>query len=96
MTHFIIGGNGMNLKQLEIALCNTFGEKNVKPHAKGFRVIVDYENMPYCIVLRAEQNRLVMERDAIDENEENYDEAYRKAYKMLLQNKDKFNGKIDI
>lgn len=86
----------MDFKRLETSLSEIFGENNVKPYAKGFRLIVDYENMPYCIVLRAEGERLVMDKDAIDENEENYEEAYKKAYKMLLLHKQKFNGEIDV
>lgn len=86
----------MDLQQLEKALCETFGDKNVKSYAKGFRVIVDYENMPYCVVLRVDQDRLMMDKDAIDQNEVNYEEAYKKAYKMLLQNKEKFNDEIDF
>jgi len=86
----------MDLKALETSLGEIFGSNNVKPHSKGFRLIIEYENMPYCVVLRTEDERLVMDKDAVDEDQANYDEAYKKAYKMLLLNKDKFNGDIDI
>jgi hypothetical protein len=84
----------MKLHQLENVLREIFEDKNVKPHAKGFRIIIDYNNMPYCIVLRLENDRLVLERDAVDENENHYEEAYKKAYKMLIQNKEKFHNDI--
>lgn len=86
----------MNLQKVESVLFDIFGQNNVKSHAKGFRIIVDYDNMPYCIVLRLEENKLVVDRDAIDEDESNYEQAYKKAYKIMLQNKDKFDNDIDI
>jgi len=86
----------MDLKKLECTLQGIFGENNVKPYTRGFRVIVDYENMPYCIVLRADEGRLVLDRDAVDQEEHNYEEAYRNAYKILIQNKDKFDDGIDF
>lgn len=92
---FTTGGILMDLQKLEQALYNIFGSQNVKPYNKGFRVIVDYENMPYCIILRFEHDRLIMDRDAVDEGETNYEEAYKKAYKLLIQNKD-ILGDIDI
>ena len=86
----------MDLHQLKSVLCEIFEEKNVKPYAKGVRIIIDYQNVPYCIVLRLENDRLVLDRDAVDENEDNYEEAYKKAYKMLIQNKEKFHDNIII
>lgn len=86
----------MDLGQVEAALYEIFGSKNVKPHASGFRVIIDYDNMPYCIVLRLEQNKLIMDRDAVDREEANYEEAYKKAYKMLIQNKSRFDFDVVI
>lgn len=86
----------MDINKLEDTLCDVFGEKNVKPHAKGFRVIIEYENMPFCIVLRIEDDKIIMERDAVDEDEANYEEAYKLAYKSLIQNKDKFDNDIVI
>lgn len=86
----------MEPQKLEDTLSRIFGSKNVKAHAKGFRIIINYENMPYCVVLRYEHGRLVMDRDAVDKIETNYEEAYKKAYKMLLQNKDNLEYEIVI
>lgn len=86
----------MDLHKLENALCRIFGQKNVKPYTKGFRIIVDYENMPYCVVLKLESNKLAMEKDAIDCEEAGYEEAYKKAYKMMLQAKDMFEDDIEF
>lgn len=84
----------MDLQFIENTLCDIFGEQNVKPYSKGFRIIVDYDNIPFCVVLRTENDKLVMERDAVDEKEDNYEEAYKKAYKMLIQGKDKLGDYI--
>ncbi|KPU44535.1 hypothetical protein OXPF_16180 [Oxobacter pfennigii] len=86
----------MDLLKLQNALAETFGDNNVKPYKKGFRVIVDYNNMPYCIVLRVENERFVMDRDAVDSDQADYEDAYKKAYKMFIVNKDKFNEYIDL
>jgi len=86
----------MDINKLEGALNEVFGENNVKPYSKGFRVIVNYKDMPYCIILRAEEDRLVLEKDAVDEDEANYEEAYKMAYKELIHNKDKFDNDIIV
>jgi len=86
----------MNLQKVESVLFDIFGQDNVKSYTRGFRIIVEYDNMPYCIVLRLEENKLVIDRDAVDQDENNYEQAYKKAYKMLLKNKDKFDDNIDI
>jgi hypothetical protein len=84
----------MDLQHLQNILEGVYGKNNVKAHARSFRVIVEYENMPYCVVFRVEDNRLTMERDSVDQDEANYDEAYKKAYKLFIQNKDKFGEDI--
>lgn len=86
----------MDLKKPEIALKEIFGEKNVKSFAKGFRIIINYEDLPYCAVLMFDHDKLVLERDAVDQDEINYEEAYRKVYKELLRNKDAFECEIMI
>lgn len=86
----------MDVQLLESTLRDIFGEKNVTHFSKGFRIIVDYDNMPYCVVLRLEGNKLEMDRDDIDRNETNYDEAFKTVYKTLLKNKERFDNQIDI
>lgn len=84
----------MTLEQLNTTLCEIFGQQNVKPHDKEFRVIVDYEDMPYCVIVKVDDDgsNIKLNKDAIDEKENNYNEAYRKAYRLLV----KHGGKIDV
>jgi hypothetical protein len=86
----------MDTNKLENTLNEIFGQHNVKPSSKGFRIIVDYEKMPYCVVLKAEDNKLVLEKDAIEAEEPNYENAYKKAYKILIQNKDRLGDDVVI
>ncbi|HBM80949.1 MAG: hypothetical protein QME45_07605 [Clostridiales bacterium] len=86
----------MELRAIQELLSEIFGEKNVKAFTKGFRVIVNYNNMPYCVVLRQEGDKIHIEKDAIDEDQENYDEAYKMAYRLIIQNKQKFGDSLDI
>ncbi|HBM74629.1 MAG TPA: hypothetical protein DD429_03645 [Clostridiaceae bacterium] len=86
----------MDLQKTQAVLDEIFGDKYVKPYTKGFKIIVEYDNMPYCIGMRAEQNRLMVERDPIDQKETNYENAYKKAYKMLIHYKNKFDYEIVI
>lgn len=86
----------MDMNKLEITLGEIFGQQNVKQYLKGYRIIIDYENIPYCIVLKNEDGRMVLERDAVEVEDPNYEEAYKKAYKTLIQNKDKLGDDIII
>lgn len=86
----------MDNSKLESVLYEIFGHENVKPYSKDFRVIVEYENMPYCVVLKSEDGRMILEKDAVDVEEPHYDEAFKKAYKLLIQNKDRLEEDISI
>jgi hypothetical protein len=86
----------MDLQGFCSILGEIFGENNVKLKTRDFRIIIEYENMPYCIVLSVDHDRIVMRRDAVDEGEHNYEAAYKKAYKMLASNKNKLNYEIVI
>lgn len=86
----------MDINKLEIILCEIFGQQNVKPYLKGFRIIINHENMPYCIILKNEDGRMLLEKDAIEVEDPSYEEAYKKAYKIFIQNKDKLGDDIVI
>jgi hypothetical protein len=93
----VLGEIYMDLNKLEEVLGEIFGQQNVKPYPKGFRVIVDYENMPYCVVLnKNDEGKIVLEKDTVDAEEANYEEAYKKAYKVLIQNKDRLDNDVII
>jgi hypothetical protein len=86
----------MDMNKLETTLGEIFGQQNVRPYLKGFRIIINYENKPYCIILKNEDGHMVLEKDAIEVEDPNYEEAYKKAYKIFIQNKDKLGDNVVI